>query len=120
MRVVNLKLIGATFGVAAALGVFGGLIFALVTGGVLLYGVGVGLLLVGIGVLGMGLLGATEPKEGWAMKRARNEGRSSMASKVMDDLTGETDFSAWEMAVWGVVVGGALIGLSFIPLTFAV
>lgn len=109
----NLRLIVLSFAVCLGLGVFGGLLYSWLGGRDLWYGLGTGLLLVGLVALAVGLLGAAEPKEGWATSRGRLTGpqgeRQSMVARLGG---GSEEMSSWEMLVWGLVVGGGLVLLA--------
>ena len=122
MQVSNPRVLGASLGIAGAMGVVGGALYALVTGRVLAHGVGAGLFVVGAIALVMGLLGATEPDSGWASRpgtQASGE-RRSLAARL---ATGHPDVervTSASLAVWGLVVGGTLIALSMIAFLLAV
>ena len=112
----SIRLIGVSFAVCLTVGVVAGLLFAWLGHRDMWYALGTGLVIVGLVALAMGLLGATEPKEGWATSRGRIGGRGregsvpgerqSMMARVGTD---SQQMSSWEMVVWGVVVGGGLL-----------
>ncbi|HVF53873.1 MAG TPA: hypothetical protein VNC78_09755 [Actinomycetota bacterium] len=73
----------------------------------------------------MGLLGATEPEEGWATARRatsrgagrEREGAGERRGLVATIAREHGDFestSSWAVAVWGVVVGGTVMALSML------
>lgn len=103
--------------VGTAIAVVAGGLFSLFGDRQLLYSIGSMLFGAGLIALALGLLGATEPSEGWATgvgKRRRQEGRRSLAAKLANQKPDLHQSSPWELAVWGVVVGGGLIGLSML------
>jgi hypothetical protein len=109
----HFKVLLASLLVAAAGGVGGGLVFAWIGHRSLAYGVGTGLFFVSLVCLGLGLLGATEPKEGWASRRGV-EGRRSFMARVAGDRPGVERVSSVELFVWGLVVGGGIMAASFV------
>lgn len=120
MRLSNVRVLGVSLAGGVALGGLGGLVFALVSGRMVAYGIGTGLFVVGLVALGVGLLGATEPPEGWSAgpRRSPLEGRRSLVARLAGEHPSVDHVSSASIGVWGVVVGGGLIGLSM--LVFAV
>ena len=113
MSLYHLKSVAVSLAVAAGLGSAVGLIYALIAGHPLLYGVATGLLVAGILVLGGGLLGATEPPEGWITGRGTGRGqfgRRSLVVRIATEHPDIEDVSSWELAAWAFVVGGILLG----------
>jgi hypothetical protein len=99
------------------LGAAGGALFAVATERRIVYGIGVGLLIIGLIALGLGLLGATEPKEGWSLTRARDGDRpkprrSLVARAAYEHPSLSKDVSSVSLVVWSLVVGGGLIALA--------
>jgi hypothetical protein len=121
VHVTSPRVLALSFLTCLAIGVVGGLLFALLADRVVAHGIGTGLLVVGIIALWMALLGATEPPEGWARKRrdASESGRRSLLARVATDHTGLEEVSSLSLALWGVAVGGSLIGLSLIAFYLA-
>jgi hypothetical protein len=108
----HLKSIVVSLLVAAALGSVFGLLYARLADASALYGIATGLLVAGVTVLGGGLLGATEPREGWMTGRGTGRGqigRRSIVARIASEHPDIEDVSSWELAVWGVVVGGLLL-----------
>jgi hypothetical protein len=117
MRVSSPRVLGVSLVVCLVVAVTGGIAFALVAGKLLAHGIGTALFVVGIAVLGIGLLGATEPSEGWATRRRRDAegpGRRSFAARVADEHPAVDGASSLALAVWGFAVGGTLICLAFL------
>jgi hypothetical protein len=112
VNLYNLKVLLVSFGVAAAGGVAGGIVYSWLGHKSLMYGIGTGLFLVALVCLGLGLLGATEPREGWAAHRGV-QGRRSLVARVASEHPDIEDVSALELLVWGLVVGGGLLVASF-------
>jgi hypothetical protein len=109
---------GLSFGICLLLAIAGGVVFAVLADRVLAHGLGTGLFVVGIIVLGMGLLGATEPPEGWATKKDA-QGRRSVAARAASELPEVEGVSSLALVVWAVAVGGALIALSLLAFSLA-
>jgi hypothetical protein len=109
----HFKVLLASLVVAAAGGAGGGLVFAWLGHRSLEYGIGTGLFFVSLVCLGLGLLGATEPEEGWASRRGV-EGRRSFMARVAGDHPGVERVSSAELFVWGLVVGGGIMAASFV------
>lgn len=117
MSLYHLKSVLVSLVVAGTLGSVFGIIYALVADAVLLYGVATGLMVAGLFVLAGGLLGATEPPEGWMTGRATGRGqigRRSIVARIATEHPDIEDVSSWELAAWGVIVGGLLVGTSFV------
>lgn len=115
MSLYHLKAIAVSLAVAGGLGAVFGVVYALIADAVMLYGVATGLLVAGLLVLGGGLLGATEPPEGWITGRGTGRGqfgRRSIVARIATEHPDIEDVSSWELAAWGVVVGGLLVGVA--------
>lgn len=113
MSLCHLKSVAVSLAVAAALGSAAGIVYALVADQTIAYGVATGLLVAGILVLGGGLLGATEPPEGWITGRGTGRGqfgRRSLVARIATEHPDIEDVSSWELAAWAFVVGGILLG----------
>jgi hypothetical protein len=117
MQVLSGRVIVVSLLVCLVISVAGGLAYALLGDRVVAHGIGTGLLVIGIIVLWMALLGATEPREGWA-SRKRAAGRRSVAARLAADRELE-GVSSLSLAVWGIVVGGSLVGLSLVAFYLA-
>ncbi|MDQ3916597.1 MAG: hypothetical protein M3323_14905 [Actinomycetota bacterium] len=112
MSLYHLKSIAASIAVAGAAGAVGGVVYALLADRVMLYGIATGLLIAGLGTLGGGLLGATEPREGWMTGKGTGRGqfgRRSIVARIATEHPEIEDVSSWELAVWGITVGGVLL-----------
>lgn len=86
------------------------------------YAFGTTLLIVGLIALALGLLGATEPPDGWATGRGPNRrqvGRRSLLAQMGGQVPGVERTESLSLAAWGVIVGGAhiLLGLLAFSLT---
>lgn len=117
MSLYHLKSVAVSLGVAGGLGSAAGIIYAAVADQQMLYGVATGLLVAGILVLGGGLLGATEPPEGWITGRGTGRGqfgRRSLVARVASEHPDIEEVSSWELAAWAFLVGGILLGASTI------
>lgn len=118
MGIAHARVLALSLGAGAALGAFGGAAYALVTGRGVLYGVATGVFLVGLLALALGLLGATEPPEGWSSRRRRrrvaetDEGRRSLASRLAGDVGTIDRVTTLGLVVWAAVVGGGLLVVS--------
>lgn len=113
MSLYHLKSVAVSLAVAAGLGSAFGWVYALVAKQPVLYGIATGLLVAGILVLGGGLLGATEPHEGWMTGRGTGRGqfgRRSLVARIATEHPDIDDVSSWELAAWAIVVGGVLLG----------
>lgn len=112
MSLYHLKSIAVSVALAAALGAVGGILYALLADRTLLYGIATGLLVAGLAVLAGGLLGATEPEEGWMTGRGTGRGqfgRRSLVARIASEHPEIESISSWELAAWGIVVGGMLL-----------
>jgi hypothetical protein len=114
----HFKVLLASFGIGAAGGVAGGLVYAWLGHRSATYGIGTGLFLAALVCLAMGLLGATEPQEGWRARRG-TQGRRSLVARVATEHPEIEGVSSLELFVWGVVVGGALMASSFVAYAWA-
>jgi hypothetical protein len=118
MHVSNVKVLGISLGLGFAIGAAGGVVFAITSDRLVSYGVATGVLIVGLVALALGLLGATEPQEGWSLSRHRREiegsrrGWAARAAREHSLINDEV--SSLSLALWGLVVGGGLIGLSML------
>jgi len=124
MQLSNIRVLAICLVIGFAVGALGGAVFAVASDRLVSYGIGTGLLIVGLIALALGLLGATEPQEGWSIKRRRQEmeesARRSVAARAAREhpsIGGKV--SSAGLAVWGLVVGGGLIGLSMLFFSFA-
>lgn len=123
MRISSLRILGLSLIAGALMGIAGGLVFALVGGRVIAHGIGTGLFVVGLLAFGLGVLGATEPPQGWSARRSGRsvpeQGRRSFGARLAGDLQAEP-VTSLDLLVWGVVVGGGLIAASMVAFTVAV
>jgi hypothetical protein len=124
MQISNIRILGICLAIGLALGLVGGAIYALAADKVLAHGIGTGLLVVGLIALALGLLGATEPPEGWSLKRRIQEveemPRGRVAARAAYDHPSiDNRVSSVSLAVWGIVVGGGLIALSMLAFKVA-
>jgi hypothetical protein len=109
------RVLGLSIAIAASVGTALGVLFAVLGDRQIFYGIGTGLFVAGLGCAATGLLGATEPSEGWASGRRRHpeRGRQGMIARIAESETeGKEEIPSWPMAVWGIVVGGVLIALA--------
>ncbi|MDQ4125510.1 MAG: hypothetical protein M3134_07925 [Actinomycetota bacterium] len=117
MSLYHLKSVVVSLAVATALGSAAGIVYALVADQTILYGVATGLMVASILVLGGGLLGATEPPEGWITGRGTGRGqfgRRSLVARIASEHPDIEEVSSWELAAWAVIVGGLLLGGSIL------
>jgi hypothetical protein len=119
MHLSNIKVLGICLGLGFAIGAAGGVVFAVASDRLVSYGIATGVLIVGLIALALGLLGATEPQEGWSLTRRREEmegsARRSLAARAAQENPSiHSEVSSVGLAVWGLVVGGGLIGLSML------
>src|SRR5918996_6150117 len=124
MHLSNIKVLGICLVLGFAIGALGGVVFAVASDRLVSYGIATGLLVVGLIALALGLLGATEPQEGWSLKRRRREiedtARRSFAARVAREHPSiRNEVHSMGLALWGLVVGGGLIGLSMLFFSFA-
>ena len=118
MSLYHFKVLLASLGLAAAGGVVGGLVYSWLGDRSVTYGIGTGLFLVSLMCLALGLLGATEPNEGWAAHRGK-EGRRSLVARVATEHPEIEQVSSLELFVWGLIVGGGLMAASFVVYEWA-
>lgn len=111
-----MRVLAISFGVGLALALVLGFVWALVADKVIAHGVGGGLFLVGIVALALGLLGATEPPQGW---RSSRDGRRSLAVQLASDHPDVERVTSLDLFIWGIVVGGGLIALSMVAFSIA-
>lgn len=112
MSLYHLKSILASVALAGALGTIGGVVYALLADRMMLYGIATGLFVAGLATLGGGLLGATEPPEGWMTGKGTGRGqfgRRSIVARIASEHPEIDDVSSWELALWGIAVGGLLL-----------
>ncbi len=117
MTVSHPKALAISLGVGIGLALILGTLFSLFGDRDFAWAVGTMLMVIGLIALTMGLLGATEPEDGWATGVGRNrsqEGRRSLAAQVSEQAPGMVRSTSVHLAVWGLVVGGGMIGLSFL------
>lgn len=122
MKLSSLRALLISLGVGLSIGLGAGTVFALVFDKVWTYGVGTMLFITGLIVLVMGLLGALEPKGGWATARgtqAQDRGRRALAARVTEEHPELEEASALSLAVWAVGVGFPLIALSILAFYLA-
>lgn len=113
MSLYHLKSIAVSLALGAGLGTVGGIVYALLADRILLYGIATGLLIAGLVTLAGGLLGATEPPEGWITGKGTGRGqfgRRSIVARIATEHPEIDDVSSWELAAWGLLVGGLLVG----------
>jgi hypothetical protein len=107
-----LKAIAVSILLAGALGAAGGVLYALLADRAILYGVATGVLIAGLATLASGLLGATEPPEGWFTGKGTQRGqfgRRSVVARIASEHPDMSEVSSWGLALWGLVVGGVLL-----------
>jgi hypothetical protein len=113
MQLSSIRVLGLCLAIGVGLGVIGGTVYALLADKVVAYGVGTALLVIGLVALALGLLGATEPPEGWSLKRRvpgdETPRRSLAARAAYENPAVSNRVSALSLVVWGLVVGGGLI-----------
>jgi hypothetical protein len=118
MKVSGPRALLISLGVGFAIGLVSGSLFALIFDKVWLYGVGTMLFITGLIAFVMGMLGALEPREGWATgkgtKAQDRAGRHSLSARFTEEHPQVEDASPLSLAVWGALVGLPLIGLSMI------
>jgi hypothetical protein len=119
MHVSSPKVIGVSLGICLALAVAGGVLFAVLADKVLAHGLGAGLFVVGMIVLAMGLLGATEPPEGWATGKSTQGQRRSWAARAAGEHPDIDGVSSLSLVAWAIGVGGSLIALSLLAFYLA-
>jgi hypothetical protein len=112
MSLYHFKSIAASVLIAGAVGALGGVVYALLADRTMAYGIATGLLVAGLATLAGGLLGATEPQEGWMTGRGTGRGqfgRRSIVARIATEHPDIEGVSSWELAIWGIVVGGVLL-----------
>jgi len=107
-----------SLGVTLLLGFVFGSIYSWVAGKALAYCVGTALFILGVLVLVIGLLGAVEPREGWATGKNRT-GRRSVAAQVTREHPNLEEASPLQLGVWGVLVGLPLIAMGLVAFSLA-
>ena len=105
MNVSSPRALILSFVTAVFLGVVLGSFYSWLGDKVWSYAVGAALFVIGIVVLVIGLLGAVEPKDGWA-SRKKDRGRRSVAATVTREHPELEEASPIQLGVWGAV-GGA-------------
>ena len=118
MNVASPRALILSFVTALGLSLVLGSLFAWLGDKVWFYAVGAVMFIIGVIVLVIGLLGAVEPKEGWATGK-RNRGRRSLAAAVTRDHPELEEASPIQLGVWGAMVGLPLIALSFVAFTIS-
>ena len=119
MRLSHLRILGISLGVGAALGVVVGLVWSLITDSSVWHAIGTWLVIVGIIALGVGMIGATEPEQGWATGRGKERRRPTLRL-VSEQHPRLEQATSLDLAIWGIVVGGGLIGLAMLAFAQAV
>ena len=119
MQLTSLRVLGICIVAGFGLGTAGGTVYALIADKLIVYGMATGLLVLGLVALALGLLGATEPPEGWSLKRRTPDeeemARRSLAARAAYEHPQlENEVSSIHLALWGVVVGGSMVGLSLV------
>lgn len=113
MQLSSIRVLGLCLAIGVGLGVIGGTVYALLADKVVAYGIGTALLVIGLVALALGLLGATEPPEGWSLKRRvpgdATPRRGLAARAAYENPAVSNRVSALSLVVWGLVVGGGLI-----------
>ena len=118
MNVASPRVLAISLLSGIALSVFFGSLYSWLGDRLWVYGVGTMLFIFGIVALCMGLLGATEPPEGWATRKP-TDGRRSFASQIAGAGEG-SEVSPYALAIWGIFVGGPMILLAFLAFSRAV
>jgi hypothetical protein len=113
MNVSSPRSLMLSFGAALVFSVVLGSMYAWLADKVLAYAIGTVLFIVGVVVLVVGLLGALEPKHGWATGK-KSTGRRSMAAQVTRDHPELEEATPLQLGVWGVLVGLPLIVLALV------
>jgi hypothetical protein len=123
MQLSNIRVLGVCLAIGTGLGVVGGTVYALAADKVVAYGIGTALLVIGLIVLAIGLLGATEPPQGWSLKKRfpsdETPRRSLVARAAYENPSIDNRVSSLGLAVWGIVVGGGLIGFAALAFSLA-
>jgi hypothetical protein len=124
VQLSNIRVLGMCLLIGVGVGLAGGVIYAVAAGKLIAHGIGTGLLVVGLIALALGLLGATEPPEGWSLKRKPTQDdvmprRSFAARAAYEHPSIDNKVSSVSLAIWGLVVGGGLIALSMLAFRIA-
>ena len=114
MRIYAPRILALSVGAGLVLAIVLGALFALVWDAGLVRGIAFSCFLVGLIVGISGLLGATEPEEGWATRSrgSRLGGRKSLIARLASEMPSIDHVTSPALALWAVLTGGALIGLS--------
>ncbi|MQB01845.1 MAG: hypothetical protein GEU78_16460 [Actinobacteria bacterium] len=120
MRLSNLRILLVSLGAGIGLGLLGGIAWAAVADKLIWHGIGTGWVILGIIAFGIGMIGATEPPQGWATGNKRRARRRNALREVSDEHPNLESASSLDLAVWGLVVGGGLIALAMLAFTWAV
>jgi hypothetical protein len=119
VQLTSVRVLGICIATGFGLGVAGGTVYALIADKLIVYGMATGLLVLGLVALALGLLGATEPPEGWSLKRrapeAEDMARRSLAARAAYEPPRlDNRVSSIHLALWGIVVGGSMVALSLV------
>jgi hypothetical protein len=120
MRLSNLRILFISLGVGIGVGFLGGLAWAALADKVVWHGIGTGWVILGIIAFGVGMIGATEPPNGWATGSKRRERRRNAIRLATEEHPRMQTATSLDLAVWGLVVGGGLIGLAMLAFSWAV
>lgn len=116
MQLSSLRVLAICLAIGLGLGIIGGGIYAVVADKVVAYGIGAALLVLGLIAMALGLLGATEPPDGWSLKRRvpgdETPRRSIAARATYENPQLSNRVSGVSLLVWAIVVGGGLIGFA--------
>jgi hypothetical protein len=118
MNVSSPRSLILSFVTALVISVVLGSIYAWLGDKLWLYATGTFLFILGVIVLVIGLLGAVEPKDGWATDRKR-AGRRSVAATVTREHPELEEASPIQLGVWGALVGLPLIALALVAFTIS-
>jgi hypothetical protein len=123
MQLSNIRVLALCLGGGLVLGIVGGSVYAMIADKIIAYGIGTALLVIGVIAMALGLLGATEPPEGWSLKRRvpgdATPRRGFAARATYANPTMSRRVSSASLAIWGVVVGGGLIAFGAVAFSFA-
>jgi hypothetical protein len=123
MQLSSIRVLGICLAIGLAIGVVLGIIYALAADKVVAYGIGTALLVIGLIALALGLLGATEPPDGWSFRRRvpgdETSRRSLVARVAYENPNVDNRVSSSSLAVWGLVVGGGLIVIAALSFSLA-
>jgi hypothetical protein len=116
VRIYAPRILALSVGAGLVLAIVLGAVFALVSDADLVRGVAFSCFLVGLIVAISGLLGATEPEQGWATRTrgSRLGGRKSLIARLASEMESIDHVSSPALALWAVLTGGALIGVSIL------